>query len=140
LAGAKHDDRPLYYALGVFEQTASVPKSAIISLWQQLNPSLTDLDCCEIQNELVRLDLIESIGEMVRLHDLLHDYASGKLGDRLVSMHADLLRVFNSDSRPWSDVEDDGYLYDHLAYHLRALGASDQLRGLFNDDRWLQVR
>ena len=40
----------------------------------------------------------------------------------------------------WHTVDDDGYLYDYLTYHLHASGAIDELKGLFANQLWLQKR
>jgi hypothetical protein len=54
--------------------------------------------------------------------------------------HAELLRHYNPDNKPWSQIPDDGYLYDHLAEHLLAAGWYEEIAALFGDDRWLRVR
>ena len=40
----------------------------------------------------------------------------------------------------WHTAPDDGYLYDHLALHLKEAGLFDELRGLFADANWLHAR
>ena len=45
----------------------------------------------------------------------------------------------------WATAPDDGYLYDHLAYHLDAVAdhdpvAGEELRSLFADQAWMNVR
>src|SRR5262245_49453230 len=40
----------------------------------------------------------------------------------------------------WHTTPDDGYLYDHLAYHLKEAGLTNELKGLFADQNWFQAR
>src|SRR5438874_4360269 len=56
-----------------------------------------------------------------------------ELDDRHVETHRALLNTYRTTWRGtgWHTADDDGYLYDHLAYHLRAIGAIDELKGLF---------
>ena len=40
----------------------------------------------------------------------------------------------------WHTAPDDGYLYDHLTYHLQAAGFTDELKSLFTDQNWFRAR
>lgn len=40
----------------------------------------------------------------------------------------------------WHAIPDDGYLYNHLAYHLKGAELFEELHQLFEDDQWLRVR
>ncbi len=40
----------------------------------------------------------------------------------------------------WHTAPDDGYLYDHLLYHLKEAGLTDEIKSLFVDHNWLKVR
>ena len=142
LASDRYDDRRFYYALGVFPKGSAIPTPTAVRLWQRLDPQLTAFDCQELQIEIARLELLDVTSDdaFLRLHDLLHDYARGKLGSLLSATHAELLRGYNPTGRPWNEVDDDGYLYDHLVYHLGASDADDELQRLFFDERWLKAR
>jgi hypothetical protein len=65
------------------------------------------------------------------LHGLLHSFARQvllrTLGVPLPDAHASLLEKYRPAGRDWSDVADDGYIYDHLGWHLRSAGRSDEL-------------
>lgn len=54
--------------------------------------------------------------------------------------HHTLLASYNPDGVPWHEIADDGYLYDHLVYHLHEAGLSDQIQALFDDDKWMLRR
>ena len=40
----------------------------------------------------------------------------------------------------WHTAPDDGYLYDHLAHHLKEAGFIDELMSLFANPNWMHVR
>ncbi len=40
----------------------------------------------------------------------------------------------------WHTAPDDGYLYDHLAFHLTEAGLTNELAALFENSNWLHVR
>ena len=70
---------------------------------------------------------------VVRLHDLLHDLIDIELGDERIAVYQALTRAYRNmwKGDGWHTVDDDGYLYDYLTYHLHASGAIDELKGLF---------
>ncbi len=74
------------------------------------------------------------------MHNLLHSYVREALGSRLASLHAAFLDTYNSASRPWHEVANDGYLYDHLAHHLCGARRDGELKSLFATDRWMEAR
>jgi nucleoside phosphorylase len=142
-----HDeDRKLYINLALFKEDEAIPQVAIEHLWQ----GLTGLSTEEIADVLVGLAdqaLLElsSDGTVkeVRLHDLLHDLIKIRLGeDGLIEAHRALLKAYRNAYRGsgWHTAKDDGYLYNHLAYHLYAAGEEQELKELFADQSWLQVR
>ncbi len=136
------EDAALYYTFGIFPEDVWVPQATVQRLWQHLEPDLNAEKCDELTDDLADLALIIKRKEdgAISLHDLLHDYTRGKLGDNYVPTQEALLSAYNADARPWPDVPDDGYLYDHLAYHLLGAERHDDLHALFADQRWLEKR
>jgi len=132
----------LYHALGIFPEDVPAPQTVIARLWKQLDEGLGDADCSNLLKQLSRLALVElGADKTVRLHDLLYDYNRGKLGvDQTAALQNRLLNAYNADSRPWHRVEDDGYLYRHLAYHLVEAGRKEELRCLLLDFDWLRTK
>jgi WD40 repeat protein len=55
-------------------------------------------------------------------------------------LHARLLQAYNPGNLAWESIPDDGYLYDHLAYHLLGAGRAEALGRLLLDFPWLQAR
>jgi hypothetical protein len=142
-----HDeDRKLYLNLALFKEDEAIPQVAIEHLWQGLSglstEEITDVLVGLTDQALLELSSDGTVKE-VRLHDLLRDLIRIRLGeDGLIEAHRALLKAYRNVCRGsgWHTAEDDGYLYNHLAYHLCAAGEEQELKGLFADQSWLQVR
>lgn len=135
-------DRSLYYTLGIFAPGSQISQNVITRLWR-LNPSLSEFDCETLIADLSRLALLDRNTEKknVSMHDLLHDYARERLGTNLMRRNNDLLYSYNPDRRPWPEIEDDGFLYDNLAYHLRGAGQHEQLYNLLvSSPAWMNAK
>ena len=134
-------DRPLYHALGIFAQDVAIPNTVIQLLWRELEPALTNSDCGELITELARLELIERHPDTtVTLHDLLQDYCHAALADQVVATHAALLAAYNPQAQAWPTIPHDGFIYNHLIYHLIEAGRQEEARGLLFDFSWLQAK
>jgi tetratricopeptide (TPR) repeat protein len=137
------EDQQLYYALGIFPEDARIPQSVVARLWRRLVPELNQYDCKQLVIELKQRALIEwnAADESVTLHDLLREYTREQLGDELAATHAALLSAYNPDGKPWSQIEHDGYLYYHLAYHLREAGRKGELYELLTGSPdWMEAK
>ena len=132
-----------FFELGMFQEDIAIPTNVITKLWQYIDNSLTAFECKDILNNLWRSALIEQDAnhQTVTLHDLLHSYCQQKLGTNqyLNAQHA-LLLAYNPSRSDWNIIEDDGYLYDYLCYHLVHARALNELQQLFADQRWMNVR
>ncbi|WP_437714301.1 NB-ARC domain-containing protein [Sorangium sp. So ce448] len=135
------EDRPLYYALGIFPEDVWIPESVVIQVWQALVPSLGVHECRELVIALRRLALLERNpnDSTVRLHDLLRDLAREALGEELPAKHAAFLNAVNPQRVPWHTVADP-YLFEHLVYHLRGARRDQEIETLFVDDVWMRGR
>ena len=102
---------------------------------------MTDRDCSELLTELARLEIIERHPDnTVTLHDLLQDYCHAALADQVAATHAALLAAYNPQAQAWPTIPHDGYLYNHLIYHLIEAGRQEEARGLLFDFTWLQAK
>ena len=142
-----HDEeRKLYLNLALFKEDEAIPQVAIEHLWQGLSglsaEENTDVLVGLADQALLELSSDGTVKE-VRLHDLLHDLIKIRLGeDGLIEAHRALLKAYRNACRGsgWHTAKDDGYLYNHLAYHLYAAGEEQELKRLFADQSWLHVR
>lgn len=133
--------RLLYYTLGIFQEGIHIPQHVVLKLWRQIQPDLDEFVLVRIVDRLVRLALVERHEDRtITLHDLLHDYNAERLGEQTVQTHKAMLSALNLKCKPWHEIPDDGYLYDHLVYHLKESGQLDDLRGLFDSHDWMHAR
>ena len=138
-----NEDQLLYYTFGVFPEDVGIPQQTVVRLWRHLEPALSAYDASELIIDLARLALIDrdADSETITLHDLLHDYTRGKLGDRLGEMHVQLLQAYNPANDPWPTISHDGYLYFQLGYHLIGAGQRDQFMDLLlTSPDWLEAK
>ncbi len=148
--------RRLYAALAVFPEDEPLHRGAVARLWAGL-AGLSEKQAGRLLHELVDRALVQkqragrgdgagTEGRLV-LHDLVRDFIERELGaEGLAAAHAAIVRAYRTAAPPgkrWPD--DDGYLYDHLAYHLAQLARTDraylaELVGLFGNQEWMRLR
>jgi len=143
-------DRRLYAALAIFKEDEPTPVVAIARLWSALDGRDAD-ETDELLDDLAARALLArspANGNAITIHDLLRDFMAAELGEAgRIAAHRSLLYTYRATQRGdgWPTAPDDGYLYDHLAYHLDQLAdydpnAAAELRGLFAKQAWLHVR
>ncbi len=133
-----------YLDFAVFPEDTPIPEAVLQTFWQPLG--LDEFDSQDVIDELVSksLALRDEAGNL-RLHDLQFDYvrkqyatlATESEGIRV--LHNRLLNAY-SEKYPqgWHSLENDGYIWENLAYHLLAGGREGELKQLLCDFRWLQ--
>jgi hypothetical protein len=137
------DARELYALLAIFRPGEPIQLRAIERLWAALK-GLRPQDTLRLLDDLESRALVEidesPAAYTVELHDLLRDLLFAELGEeRRADAHRALLAAYGC-SDGWRAAEDDGYLYDHLVYHLDSLGAVKEIETLFADPGWMQAR
>ncbi|MCU0481433.1 MAG: NB-ARC domain-containing protein, partial [Anaerolineae bacterium] len=143
------DDRPLYYALGIFPEDEWIPDSIVTLLWRAIIPSLSNMDCAQILKELNDLALIERdlINHTLQMHDLLHSYNQYCLRDRyqppsdpatgnLYAQYQSKLVTALGD--PYALPHK--YAWRYYAYHLKEANRLAELRPLLLSYRWLDLK
>ncbi|QPC83762.1 tetratricopeptide repeat protein [Phototrophicus methaneseepsis] len=128
-----------YFDLAVFPEDVDIPEAALKTFWA---PEGYDKFAVEdIIDEFKNRSLVKiNEDSTLHLHDLLVDYVQKRAGD-LTRLHERLLAAYNPENKPWPQVEDDGYLYYHLAQHLTFLGRSQELFELLTaSPDWLKAK
>jgi hypothetical protein len=143
--------RHCYLALAIFPEDEPLPLAALFRLWGML-AGLDDLASRDLLHDLAARALAQleetDRGPALILHDLLRDFIAAELGQEGIrNAHRALLEAYRASQAGdgWPTAPNDGYLYDHLAYHLDALAehdetALDEIQGLFANDAWLHIR
>jgi len=144
----KPTTRQVYAALCIFKEDEPIHEAGVRKLWNGLvgwNDKLTERELRDLAARAL-LDLVQlEYPRAVLLHDLLRDHMAAELsekGIKVIELHRKVLDAYHSLSMGtgWHTVPDDGYLYDHLVYHLKATGDYPELKRLFDNHEWLHVR
>ncbi|WP_283138630.1 NB-ARC domain-containing protein [Rhizohabitans arisaemae] len=142
--------RDRFLELGVFPEDVEVPTSVIALLWR--GSGLTAEQSGELCDRLGGLSLIGRgrFGEPM-LHAVVQDYARSEDGlgpagtaaahRRLIDQLRGSPPVAGGPDTAWWDLPpDEGYLRNHLAYHLHGGGRSQEFTALARDLRWIDAR
>jgi hypothetical protein len=139
------NERCLYASLSIFKEDEATPEIAVTRLWDALREDKKE-ETRELISDLESRALLEvqiAKTRTIRLHDLFRDLMFKELGDKKRNeAHQSLINAYRMSWKGtgWHTIEDDGYLYDHLVYHLRAIGSIDEIKGLFANQSWFDVR
>lgn len=135
----KPDHRARYLDFAVFREDTRIPETAVITLWESFG--LDEFDTVEVLDDLIARSLMrrEGDGRLV-LHDLQVDYVSNTAvrqdsGVESVStLHERLLAAYHVKcSNGWHTGPNDGYFFEHLAYHLHESGRHTELYTLLTE-------
>jgi WD40 repeat protein len=138
------EERDCYLKLAVFPPDEAVPEATILTLWCY-KARLKERDARRIISALSRKALLkrsETAGRsVIELHDLQHDYLRNVRSD-LQGLHRLILDAYKNKTSQgrWHTGPDDGYFFQHLAYHLCHAGRHDCLKALLIDFDWMQAR
>jgi len=143
------DEQRRFAELAVFVRANPVPEATVATLWSHTG-NLGDLDTADLlinlaDRSLIRLHqkpatLGEPVERHVSLHDLLYDFARRLAGERKTLNKALLAGYRKRCPDGWHTGPNDGYFYQHLAYHLHAAGRQQDLNKLLFDYRWLRSK
>lgn len=134
-------DRERYSELAIFPEDVEIPLSTLEKLWARTG-ALDEFDTEELCSRLNSFSLLWSYDanqQRIRLHDVVRKFLIDQQGNKLPSIHAQLLEAHRpSGSSGWAEMpEDEPYLWDHLAHHLVEAGCGDELVATVKDWRYL---
>jgi hypothetical protein len=128
-----------YLDLAVFSEDEPIPEVALMRIWKR--KGLDSEEVINIINSFEDLSLLQDDAVGWRLHDLQFEYLQSKTQFQRTTLHRELLTAYKPDDNAhWSTIKDDGYILDHLLYHLEQAQLKEEIHKLFNDDRWVSVR
>ncbi len=133
--------RDRYYDLAVFPEDTQIPERALQAYWEPLG--LDEYDVQDIIDTLLDSSLIRrnAMGR-INLHDLQHDFVSlHAKSDDISAFHKRFVNAYRNKCKGiWYELVDDGYIYDHLAYHLEKIKYFDELEQLLMHFKWLEAK
>lgn len=137
------DEASCYTELVVFPPDIAIPEAAIINLWAYSH-KLTQREGRKLLVMLYRKSLMQRKSEKgiveVKLHDLQHDFLKSTCID-IQAIHKMLLEAYwLKTGGNWSNGPNDGYFFQHLAYHLIQSDKRDEFKSLYLNDCWINAK
>ncbi|MBW4592006.1 MAG: hypothetical protein KME46_03525 [Brasilonema angustatum HA4187-MV1] len=126
LAALDENCQQRYLDFAVFPEDTPIPEAVLQTFWEPLE--LDEFDSQDVIDELVKKSLAsrDEAGNL-RLHDLQLDYVRkqhtvlAKESEGIKFLHNRLLNAYGEKYREgWHSLENDGYIWQNLAYHLLA--------------------
>ncbi len=136
-------DRKHYMQLAVFRPSEIIAEETVVLLWT-FTSGVNERTARQLLIRLERKSLLRLEGKTLKLrvslHDLQHDYLRASLGD-LCDLHGELLKAYRQKCLDgWHTGPNDGYFFEHLAYHLVHAGQEEDLRLLLLGFDWMQAK
>ena len=112
--------------LAIYPEDAVVPVQALALRWCH-DADFASAGAAEQVRRVLRLlckrSLVSLEGDAFRLHDLVRDYLKARVGEAALRLqHLALLELYRARSSVqgvWVSVPRDGYIHEHLEYHIR---------------------
>ena len=135
-------DRVRFVELAVFDEDVDVPLNTLEKYWNKTG-NLDAMEVEELCHRLFSVSLLLNFDlrtRSMRLHDAVRHYLVGQHQISLSQWHGALLSSYNPNGNAWADVNDDGYLYRYLAYHLIGSQRGSELIDTLKDMRYLPAK
>ncbi|WP_169977922.1 NB-ARC domain-containing protein [Tautonia rosea] len=148
--------REAFLAFGILPDEATITAPMTATFWGvepvEADRRLEFLEDFALLTTAPKICVGDDKWRSYRLHDLIHDYAKSLLGQQLGTpkktpfaiAHADLLKRYqkrcthqaggSGRSKPWHTLPDDGYIHDHLTWHLKQAGRIDEIHSLLAEE------
>jgi WD40 repeat protein len=135
----KPDDQARYLDFAVFPEDTPIPEAVLQTFWEP--QGLDKYDAQDLLYFLVDRSLVRQDEDgNLSLHDLQFDYVKKQSVD-LIALHDRLLNAYRTKClNGWAEGPNDGYFFQHLAYHLDKAGCEDELRSLLLDFDWIKAK
>ena len=133
------DTSERYFDFAIFPEDTAIPEKVLQIFWE--SEGLDEDDAEDVVCEFVNKSLASQDEDgNLRLHDLQLDYVKNQTED-LSTLHNNFLQAYTQKYPDgWHTLENDGYIYQHLSYHLQAAGRENELKELLLDFRWLEAK
>ncbi|MGB3756811.1 MAG: NB-ARC domain-containing protein, partial [Rivularia sp. (in: cyanobacteria)] len=160
----EENDREYFAWLGVLPEDASITPKMTVTLWDMDERDAEETLQYLRSQALLLLGVFLADGTATyRLHDLFHDLARNLLtlpekpkrqgdliglGMKWKDVHAQLLDKYQlqTENNSWHTLPDDGYIHQHLVWHLEKAGKVEEIHQLLREESasgnngWYEVR
>jgi len=125
-----------YFDLAVLPEDTAIPETALEVLWELDGKTVRATAALLASRSLATRD---TLGRLA-LHDLQLDYVRKRAG-KLADLHCRLLQRYRKRcSGGWHTGPNDGYFFEHLAYHLKEGRRVEELGSLLLDFDWMREK
>ncbi|MDX2138686.1 MAG: NB-ARC domain-containing protein [Chloroflexota bacterium] len=132
--GGEAKDR--YIDFAIFPDDVSIPESVPLTFWKPLKGKAIRT----LLEKLVERSLLKRNDDnSFSIHDLQLMYLR-RVATDVPARHLRLLQEYNPDRKPWSKVSPDGYIHEHLIFHLNSTDDYVEMIKLFSDTSWVHLR
>jgi hypothetical protein len=134
------DDQRRYLDFAVFPEDTRIPEAALQTFWEP--EGLNKHDTQDVVDLLVERSLARRDDKgHLSLHDLQYDYVRKQAGDLSV-LHNQLLSAYAKQCpNGWHTGTNDGYFFEHLAYHLKESEKKEELYSLLTESPdWMEAK
>jgi len=134
-------ERERYGELAIFPEDVEIPLTTLEKLWSKTG-GFDEFDTEELCSQLNCFSLLWSYDanhRRIRLHDVVRKFLIEQQGNKLPSIHAQLLDAHRpTASSGWAEMPaEEPYLWDHLAHHLVEADRLNELVATVKDWRYL---
>jgi tetratricopeptide (TPR) repeat protein len=130
----------LWRDLIVFERPGGVPGRIVFRFWARRSLKSRDLEraLSILERRALLRTRYRNEDEWLEFHELHRLFLRGILGDRIPSLHNELLGCYEPQGG-WDELPDDGYIFDALVHHLESAGRHSEIHRLVAR-RWMTKR
>jgi tetratricopeptide (TPR) repeat protein len=130
--------------LAIFPADQAIPEDAALRLWassSKMKDGEPEKLLEDFGGTFFQFDHETGLsGRVLRFHDALREHLSDQLTEaQTLKLHRQFLKSYNPRGVAWTSIKGDGYLHDHLAYHLAGSGQSAELYRLI-DHPWMKAQ
>jgi WD40 repeat protein/transcriptional regulator with XRE-family HTH domain len=132
------DAQKCYHTLVVTPNGAAVPLIVVHQFWRAKGYKQFTID--EVTDTLIDSSLISyTANDKIHIHSVFLDYLR-EHNPNPESLHYILIDSYSDDgATDWTTIQDDGYFYKYLIYHLIQAGQVPEVVKLLNRVEWLQA-
>lgn len=128
-----------YLDLTIFPRNEPIQGKSLEKLWA--TRQLGEIETLNMLTLLKNFSLLNKQKNATWLpHDLQREYIDKQFDDNS-HIHDRFLNAYlQNPTSGWHTIEDDGYIFDHLIYHLEQSHRYPEIHALFNDEDWAKKR